>query len=387
MKNRLEFTKTNLASFVKAANTNSWETWRGKIREKVTVGVNSRNPDIAVERVEILDVNDKMVDIYFEFTRTRGYAWPFRLGDATVAVKKMLPKTKQTVKDDKVTATVAGVKEETYTVQYQPGPRRDSNLTYKYTVLDRKSANTLLGKGIADNFYVLQVSVVNNGEKKVTIPLASIQAEIEWFRGSNKARSVSFVQGPPTLAPIPLAAVSGYFDAYQKVVGLRAHLFNTLDAVTTAATALVPFTGPSFKDAEVYFSGGFVPAVRRVLGDLSGQQLQNLTSLSWESSETLPAKGGSKEKLIYIQRNAQFRSEPVRAVGVAAETRKQIASIMDLEITGFEVIESEAKQATSSPATTPATATNTSPAPTQPAAPASPATPAQPETAPKDKNK
>jgi len=378
-KKQLEYTKTNLASYVRGGTKKDLEDWGQKIREKAMVGVNSRNPDIAVEKVEILDINDKMVDVYFEFTRSRGYAWPFRLADATLTVKKMLPKTTQTVKNDKVTGTVTGVKEETYTVPYQPGPKRDPNLTYKYTVLDKKSANSLLGKGIADNFYVLQLSVVNNSEKKVNIPLASIQAEVEWIRGENEKRTKAYMPGPATLAPIPLAAVSSYFDAYQKVKGPRAILFNVLDAATIIATSLVPFTGPSLKDGEVFFSGGFVPGVRKVLGDLSGQQLQNLTALSWESNETLAAKGGSKEKLIYIEKNEQFASKPVKVIGLTAETRKQIANIMDLEITGFEVTESEAKQATPTPATPPATGTTTTPSQT------TPASPAQPQTAPKDK--
>jgi hypothetical protein len=379
LKKRLEETKTNLATYV-TKEPKLWEEWGEEIRKKVTVGVNSRNSDIAVERVEILNINDKMIDVYFEFTRHRGFAWPFRLADASVTLKKMVAKTTQTVKNEKVTGTVIGV-QETFTVPYQPGPKRDPNLTYRYTVLSRRSANTLLGKGIADRFYVLQLSVVNNGDKKVTIPLSAIQAEVEWVRGDNrktkeKPPTVSYLAGPPTLPPIPLAAVSGYFDAYQKVKGARAILFNVLDATTMAATALVPFTGPSFKDAEVFFSGGFVPAMRKGFGDLSGQQLENLTSLSWESSETLPAKGGSIEKLIYIQKDEQFNSKRVDVYGVPPITRKQIANIMDLEITGFEVIESEAKQATQ---------TTSSQAPPQSAAPTTPAAPTPAGTAPNDK--
>jgi hypothetical protein len=376
--NQLQYTKMNLASFVtKPDSRRDWEAWGQEIREKATVGLSSRNPDIAVEKVAILDINDKMIDVYFEFTRSRGFAWPFRLEDVTVTVKKTLPKITQTVKNDTVTGTATSAKEETYTVPYQAGPKRDANLTYKYTVLDKESANTLLGKGIADNFYVLQLSVVNNGEKKVNIPLASIQAEVEWIRGDNKGRTISYMPGPVTLAPIPLAAVSGYFDAYQKVKGFRAHFFNALEAATMMATSLVPYAGPSFKDAELFFSGAFLPGVRKALGDLSGQQLQHLTALSWESAETLPGKGGSKEKLIYIQRNEQFASKGVETDGKTHETRKQIANIMDLEIAGFEVVESEAKQATPTPTTPPSTgpasASETTPKPAPPATSTPPA--------------
>jgi hypothetical protein len=393
LKKRIEATKTNFASFVThVQKEKDPEEWAEEIRRKAMVTIHSRNPDIEVERVEILDISDKMIDVYFEFTRYRGYSYPLRLEDSTVTIKKTVQKTTQTVKNDKVTGTVTGPKDETYNLAYQIGPKRDPNLTYNYTILDNHSANTLLGKGVADNFYVLQLSVVNNSEKKVAIPLASIHAEVEWIRGLGgpKNKNVAFVQGPPTLAPIPLAAVSSNFEAYQKAIGLRARLFNGLDAATIVGTALVPFTGPSLKSAEVFFSGGFVPAVHKAWGDLSSQQLQNLTSLSWESSETLPAKGGSVEKLIYIQkRSQQFESKPVKAIAVAPVTTSQIASILGLEVTGFEVVESEAKQATQTPATPPTAGTtpSSSQASPQPAGPSTPATPTEPGTKPKGKEK
>jgi hypothetical protein len=379
LKTRLDYTKTNLAAYVHNPEKDPERWAQEMIHDKVTVSVHSRNPDIQVEKVEILDINDKLIDVYFEFTRYRGYSRPLRLEDSIVVIKKTIQKTTQTVKNDKLTGTVTGPKEETYSVNYQIGPKRDPNLTYKYTVLDNDSANTLVGKGIADHFYVLQLSVVNNGEKKVAIPLAAIQAEVEWIRGANEKKTVVFVEGPPTLAPIPLADVSSYFDAYQKVKGFRAHLFNGLDAATVMATALVPFTGPSLKDAEVFFSGGFVPGIHKALGDLSSQQLQNLTSLSWESSETLPAKGGSMEKVIYIQKKSQqFESKPVKALAVPAVTTSQISYIMGLEITGYEVVESTAKDASATPATPPAPAKTTTPTPTTPPSPA-PAASATPQ--------
>jgi hypothetical protein len=378
LQKRLSSTKTNLATYV-TGNKDAAD-WGGKIRDAVTVSVHSRNPDIRVERVEILNINDKMIDVYFEFTRYRGYSYPLRLDDGTVTIKKTVQKATQTVTNNKLTGTVTG-KQETYTVPYQVGLKRDTNLTYKYTVLDQHSANTLLGKGIADNFYVLQLSVLNDGANKVAIPLAAIQAEIEWVRGtSDLEKKVSFVEGPPTLSPIPLGAVSGYFDAYQKVKGFRAHFFNALDAATVIATALVPVTGPSFKDAELFFSGALVPGIHKGLGDLSSQQLQALTSLSWQNSETLPAKGGSMEKLIYIQKKSSpFESNEVKAIGVGS-TMSQIAFIMGLEVTGYEVADSTPKAATPAPATSTPAKTTTPAAPAAPPAPA-PAKPATPASA------
>jgi hypothetical protein len=379
----LVYSKTSPILLVKDASPEV-ENWKKKIQQSVTVGVSSRTPDIRVEKVEVLNINDKMIDIFFEFERYAYFALPFRMADATVTVKKWVQKTTQTVKNDRVTGTVALAKEETYSVPYQPGPKRDPNLSYRYTVLDKGSANTLVGKGIADNFFVLQLSVVNNGEKKITIPLSGIQAEVEWA-ASALGRKKIFLPGPVTLPPVPLAAVSAYFDAYQKVKGTRAKLFNILDAATMLATGLVPFTGPSFEDAAVFFSGGAVPAAQRAWGDLSGQQLQNLTALSWESSETLPAKGGSKEKLIYIPMKEQSVGK-VEVGRTKSDMRKQITNIADIEITGYEVVESDARQAT--PASTSTAEASASPSQT-PSGPGTTSPPAQTrsESAPKDEKK
>lgn len=347
---RLMYTKSNLATILNP--NNKWEAWSTKVRDAVTVSLRSRNSDIQVERVEILEINDKMIDVYFEFTRARGFSMPMRLDSSSITIRKNAQKVAQTVKNDKLTGTVTG-KEQIYLVAYDIEPKRDSNLTYKYTILDKSSANRLLGKGVADNYYVIQLSVINNGEKKVAVPLAGIQAEIEWRRGVStpKGQGVgnkkveqpnAFLEGPPTLAPIPLASVSSSFEAYQKALGFRAHLFNAMDALTTIATALVPVTGPAMKDAEVFFSGGFVPGVKKAWGDLSSQQLQNLTALSWESSETLPAKGGSMERLIYIEK----KSPQLEASGLAATAKLEIAAILGLEVTGYEVTDTKAKAAT-----------------------------------------
>lgn len=381
----LVYSKTSPILLVKNASPEV-EEWKQQIHKSVTVGVSSRNPDIRVEKVEVLNVNDKMIDVFFEFERYAYFALPFRMADATVTVKKRVQKTTQTVKSDSVTGTVAVAKEETYSVAYQPGPKRDSNLSYRYTVLDRGSANTLVGKGIADNFFVLQLSVVNKGDKKITIPLSAIQAEVEWA-ASSLAKGKIFLPGPVTLPPVPLAAVSAYFDAYQKIKGPRAKLFNILDAATMLATGLVPFAGPSFEDAAVFFSGGAVPAAQRTWGDLSGQQLQNLTALSWESSETLPAKGGSKEKLIYIPMKEQSVGK-VEVGGTKIDMRKQITNIADIEITGYEVVESEAKQAT--PVSTSSAETSASPSQTPSGLGATSSPPAarvRSESGPKDEKK
>lgn len=355
--------------------TNLWPFWSEEIRRQATVAISSRNPDVKVCKSEIININDRMIDVYFEFPRYFGYSLPFRLTGVEVLIQKSQQELKQTEKRQNLTATVTGPFTTVYVANQPTGPKDNPNLKYSYHVLDQKSANVLLGRGIADNFYVLQVSVQNAGSKKVAISLAGIEAEVEWARGHKEKKDqgedvpniskdkgedvtktskdegeditkTSYVEGPPTISPTALGAVSAYFDAYTKNKGKRAVFFNVLDALTLVGTALVPYTGPSFKDAEVFWSGGFVPGTHKALGDITGQQLQNLTSLSWQNIETVAPGGGPLKKYIYIQKSAQFAAAPIIVDGKERHTIKQITNLLDLEITAYEVDDSEAKKAT-----------------------------------------
>lgn len=391
-----------------------WRGWRENVRGKITVTLNSRNTDLRIERVEIIDVNDSYIDVYFEFTRYPQYSMPFRLGGVTVLVQKINEQTTSSKADDGVTVNVVNSAPKTYQAYQDVGKAPNPDLTYRYTVLDKNYVNKLLGRGIADNFYVLQVAMVNSGTKKVSVPLAAIQAEVEWARGSKEPRNrgnqntnsssnqqtpattadpttgsrsgatdpatysdsggetgepdteeevhTSYLEGPPTVSPARLAAVSAHFDAYQKTVGLRARIFNILDGLTTFGAALVPFAGPSLQDAHTVVTGGFIPGLHKAVGDLSSQQLQNLTALSWQDTESIASGGGSIEKLIYIQRYAQFSSETVKFYGTPKKVEKQITNLLDLDITGYEVNESTGAQATSTSSSQSKPVGNASPA-------------------------
>ncbi len=326
-----------------------WPDWEKKIQSVVNVVLTDRNPDLRVEKTTVLNINDAAIDVYFEFTRFRGFSEPFRPRSVEVTLLKTQQKTTQTEKKSEITATVSGPSVRAYTAQHDIGAKSTADLTYDYTMMDEKQASVMLGKGISQNFYVLKISVVNNGTKKVTIPLAAIQAEVEWARGKQGGDSSSkteYLEGAPTITPSPLGVVSAYFDAYNKNHGKRAVLNNVLDALTLVGTALVPYTGPSFKDAQVFWSGGFVPGLHKAMGDISGQQLQNLTTLSWQNSESLPPQGGSLMKLIFIQKNPQFANQPVTLEGVKRQTQKVITNLLNLDITGYEVQESQPVAAT-----------------------------------------
>jgi len=343
-----------------------WERFQQGLRGNVTVGVNSRDPQIRVEKAKIIDMNDDMIDVYFEFTRYNGYAWPFRLAGVDLTITKNIKKTSQAVKADTISAQVDEKGPATFTAAQSIGPKPDASLTYQYSVLDYDGARSQLGSIVADNFYVVQLAVVNTGKKKVSIPLANIQAEVEWLHGKGKKTRYSskypwpfgqqevqeiFMEGPPTLAPAPLAAVSGFFGIYQSESGRRVKLFNILNGITTFVTALIPIAGPSLKDAEVVYSGGFIPGLGKAWPDLSPQQLQHLTSLSWQDTETVAANGGAVSKYIYIQRTQQFGDMPESTPlpnpdqDPPRRTMRQISNLLDIEVTGYEVPDTPAKDA------------------------------------------
>jgi hypothetical protein len=394
--------------------------WRAKIRSVVEPGIRSREAGLDVERIEILYIDDKVVDLYFEFFRRQGYSEPFRLGSTTLSIRKKPVSTIQTVKGDCGTAEVTGPVETDYVVTQAIGPQPNTGLTYSYSVLDHDSAKVLFGAGVAHNFYVVKLSVVNTGTKKISVPLASIQADVEWARGIWRKKpglEIDYFEGPPTISPVPLAAVSAYFNSDYKVTGARAITLNILDGITTLGSAAVPFAGPSFKIGASVFTAGFVPGLRKYMGDLSDQQLQTLTGQSWQSSETVAANGGSIDKFVYIQRKGPSPDEPVDnsepapspedpanspaprtpasadssnaappAEGYRKQTAKKITNIIGLEVTGFEVPDAPAVAATpassqqnkSTTGSSPSSSAPADPSKTQPPATPAPAAPAAP---------
>jgi len=324
---------------------NQYAIWRDQINRRVKIELVPRNPNLRIENIEVLYIDDKLIDIYFEFLNLQGYSKPFRLARVSLTVKKSGTNTAQTIKDGDITITLA--RAATFFATHDVGPKRDQTLHYQYTILDQDEANNLFGRGVADSFYVIQLSVTNIGAKKVSVPLASIQAEVEWAAGSPKDNpSLSFLQGPETISPIPLEAVSGFFDAYLKRSGRRAQVFNFLQGIGTLGAAVIPFVGPSFRDGVTVLTSAGIPALKTISGDLSGQQLQNLTALSWQTAEAIAPGGGSLNKYIFIQRKA-VQGVPVTAFGFS--TQRLIINIAGIEVVGFEVTESEAKQATPTP--------------------------------------
>lgn len=412
-----------------AKTAKDWQDWRARqIEPLVKVALVPKNTDLRIEQTKILYVDDTLIDVYFEFNRYYRNSEPLRLASATVTVKK--PKSPDKPKETKpaapggrevasaahgangasvVNASVlgpnaAGVEKKdeakkgddsketvcdsgnckTYIATNEVGG--EPGLEYTYNVLDNASAAMLFGKGVAGNFYAIQLSVTNNGDRKVSIPLSSIKAEIEWAYGYSEEKSgkgggkpsgqkagekVSatgasgarafvtpaemasgtpaeipstpspmafyYEEGPVTLSPLSLQTVTAFFDGNEKVNGVKAKVFNYFDGAAIFGLSLAPFFGPGFRSAHGAFTGGLVPGLKRGLGDLSGQQLQNLTGMSWQDIEVVGAKGGSVVKYIFIQRGDSNFNDSVK---------KTIKNIQGMEVKGIEVVEGETKLAT-----------------------------------------
>ncbi len=314
--------------------------WRHRIEERVNVALVPRNPNLRVERTQILYIDDKVIDVYFEFTHFPGYSQPFRLASATVSINKGAVKvTREQAANATVTATVSGP--QTYADTRDIGVPADRNLEYRYTVLDQKDAALLFGSGVADKFFAIELAVLNRAEKKVAVPLSAIQAEIEWAYGEDpRTDQIYYEEGDATIPPLALSEITAYFDTYQKTKGRRARLFNVLSGVATLGASLVPVFGRNIERPVAILTGGLTPALRTAFGDLSSEQLQNLTSRTWENVEEVPAKSG-KTKFIFIQRGDQLFNGDVPPI-----VKKQIKNIRGLEVIGFEIVESKEKLAT-----------------------------------------
>jgi hypothetical protein len=305
----------------------------------VRVGVLPRNPDIRVNpasiTVDATRFDDKVIEAEFEFDVYKGYSVPMRLEGVSVSVTKPI---RTTVRKGDLDVTVGQL--ETYIAATDVGPKRDGRLEYGYTVLDVNTAHQIFGRGVATNFYVIALAVVNRSEKKVAIPLSAIEAEVEWAAGDSTDPNFELLEGPSTLRPVPLATVTAFFTADNRSKGRRAKFFNILEGVRTLGQTMIPLFGPGYETAHTIFTSGLIPGAKIAIGDLSDQQLQSLAGLSWENVEEVPGNGGSKVKFVYIQRGLQeFGSVPRSNRSNGKDVKKEIKNLYGVELTGFEILE------------------------------------------------
>lgn len=281
----------------------------------------SPKPEQRAKPPKVNTAKSDIVVVDFAFPCLAGYSEPFVIA--------------------RVLLTVAGaVGQASSSASYEMLPGRDKNLTYRSTILSQRQTASRFGGGVAKNFYAVQLSIVNKGAVKVQVPLASIQAEVEWFAGTDGRKF--YREGPPTVAPVPLSGAVSYFSTHRQYSGARAWLFNTLQGLTTIGSAVQLFFGPGFAQGVGIAGGGLRQGLGQIFPDMSDQQLANLTSQSFESIETASGNGGTIEKVVFIQRG----EEKLESGSMSTKFRRLIDNIVGFEISGYEVPETAAKGAT-----------------------------------------
>ena len=152
-------------------------------------------------------------------------------------------------------------------------------------------ASKKYGRGVAANFDVIQVSIVNKCSLPVLIPLAGIYLP----GAANK----------PNIYPFSLDHVTSMYSNNRQFSGPRAIYFNILQASATIGSAIQPFFGPGFTQAVSILGGGFTQASAEIWKDLSAEQLQNLTSQSYQSTEQVGPNGGSLQKFVFLPKSGK----------------------------------------------------------------------------------
>jgi hypothetical protein len=151
-------------------------------------------------------------------------------------------------------------------------------------------ASKKYSRGVAINFDVIQISIVNECPLPVLIPLAGI-----YLPFPDKRRIYAF----------SLDHVTSIYSNYHQFAGGRAIYFNVLQAAATIGSAIEPFLASGFTQGVSILGGGFTQGSAAIWKDLSAEQLQNLTSQSYQSTEQVGPNGGSLQKFIFLPRNGK----------------------------------------------------------------------------------
>jgi len=199
----------------------------------------------------------------------------------------------------------------------------DIQVQYEMTPYDQ--VKNLFGNGLAKNYHVIQVSIVNNCAKKIVVPLGGVRIVPEWHSGT-KGKS-TYQPGAPTIAPFGLDHVMSIYNTDRTLTGSRALIFNIMQGATTLGSAIQPFFGPGFTQGVAIFGGAFRNAALEVSKDMSSQQLKSLSSETFNASETIGSNGSSPiQKFIFIPRTD---------VKLPSNKLQRIDDIIKLTVTWF----------------------------------------------------
>lgn len=168
---------------------------------------------------------------------------------------------------------------------------RNEDVIRQFSFVTKLNSLQTFGGGVAKYFHVIKVSIVNKCDQGIVVPLA----------GFIVAPKPSSDKTTP-ITPYSLPEVTAVYNTDRKLNGSRAIFFNILLAAGTLGSALEPFFGHGFTQGVAIWGGGFTTAAATIFKDMSPEQLQNITSLSFGDSQQLAANGDSLTKYLFISR-------------------------------------------------------------------------------------
>ncbi len=190
----------------------------------------------------------------------------------------------------------------------------DDSVVRDYFHVPTNQAIKQYGQGVGVYFDVIQVSVVNKCSLPVLIPLSGI-----------------YFPGNPNLYPISLDHVTSIYSNNRQFSGPRAIYFNIVQATATIGSAIEPFFGIGFTQGVSILGGSFTQASAEIWKDLSAEQLQNLTSQSYQSTEQVGPNGGSLQKFVFIPKSKK-NDQAVSQAFLRFNASPAIPTVMHMEI-------------------------------------------------------
>jgi hypothetical protein len=174
-------------------------------------------------------------------------------------------------------------------------------------IVPKSQAGNKYGNGVAKNFHVVQLSIVNECPMAIVVPLGGISVSTP-HQATASPDDACTEKG--ALVAFSLDHVTSIFSADRKLTGRRAIYFNTVQALATLGSAVEPFFAHGFTQGVAILGGGFTTASKELLVDMSAEQLQNLTSQSFGSTEQV-ASHGALQKFVFVRRNEKCKKSPV----------------------------------------------------------------------------
>jgi hypothetical protein len=195
----------------------------------------------------------------------------------------------------------------------------DFNSKVKLTpqIVPKSQAGNKYGNGVAKNFHIIQISIVNDCPMAIVVPLGGMKVVPSILDPNSSDYKLTVADKNACtekgiLVPFSLDHVTSIYSADRKLTGRRAIYFNTVQALATLGSAVEPFFAHGFTQGVAILGGGFTTASKDILVDMSAEQLQNLTSQSFGSTEQV-ASHGSLQKFVFVRRSEKCKDSAVES--------------------------------------------------------------------------